>query len=34
MDAHGGAIQVESREGAGTRVLLRFPLMEKEGMEE
>jgi two-component system sensor histidine kinase HydH len=34
MDAHGGAIQVESREGAGTRVSLRFPLMEKEGMEE
>lgn len=32
MDAHGGAIQVESREGAGTRVTLRFPLVEKEGM--
>ena len=34
MDAHGGAIQVESSEGTGTRVSLRFPLMEKEGMEE
>lgn len=32
MDAHGGAIEVESREGAGTRVALRFPFMEKEGM--
>ncbi|NLA41696.1 MAG: hypothetical protein GX874_09855 [Smithella sp.] len=34
MDAHGGAIQVESREGAGTRVTLRFPLVEKKGTEE
>jgi len=34
MDAHGGAIEVESSEGTGTRVSLRFPLMEKEGMEE
>jgi two-component system sensor histidine kinase HydH len=32
MDAHGGAIEVESREGAGTRVTLRFPHTEKEGM--
>jgi len=33
MDAHGGEIRVESPEGAGTRVTLRFPLVEKEGME-
>lgn len=32
MDAHGGLIQMESKAGVGTKVMLRFPLSAKEGM--
>ena len=29
MDAHGGRVQIESRAGAGTKVVLSFPVSEK-----